>query len=144
MTFTTAEAARITRLTQRQLQWWDVRGYVKPARTAKGRGGPDRVYSEANLLGLLVLQHLREHGLRRNLIRKVTRSPNFTRLSEYCDGCLGTYYLNNGSWSGVAFNATELLQLAVLHSPVIVVDVQALWERVQKAVEKKEAANARC
>ena len=57
--FTSKEVVALTGITARQLQWWDERGVVKPARE-----GHRRLYS---------IQHLTEVGIICELRRKGSR-----------------------------------------------------------------------
>jgi len=64
--FTTRDVIGLTGLTARQLQWWDERGLVKPA-----RHGHRRIYSWDQLLTAAVICELRRRGFSRQRVRKV-------------------------------------------------------------------------
>ena len=67
-TFTTREVVQLTGISPRQLQWWDERGIVVPA-----RDGHTRVYSLDDLAEVAVICELRERGFSLQKIRRVIR-----------------------------------------------------------------------
>lgn len=66
--FTSREVMAHTGISARQLQWWDERGIVVPARE-----GHKRVYSIDDLAEVAVLCELRERGFSLQKIRRVIR-----------------------------------------------------------------------
>jgi DNA-binding transcriptional MerR regulator len=66
--FSSQEVIALTRITARQLQWWDERGVVKPERQ-----GHRRVYSMQNLNEVAVICELRRKGFPLQGVRKVMR-----------------------------------------------------------------------
>lgn len=66
--FSSLEIVALTGVTARQLQWWDERGVVKPARV-----GHHRVYSMQNLTEMAVICELRRKGFSLQGVRKVMR-----------------------------------------------------------------------
>ncbi|HET9697225.1 MAG TPA: MerR family transcriptional regulator [Terriglobales bacterium] len=66
--FTSAEVMARTGITARQLQWWDERGIVVPARQ-----GHKRLYSLDDLAEVAVICDLRERGFSLQRVRKVMR-----------------------------------------------------------------------
>ena len=71
-TYSAREVATITRLTARQLQWWDAHrvfaSAIAPRRTAAG-GFTERRYTPVDLLELMVLADLRRQGMSISRIR---------------------------------------------------------------------------
>lgn len=67
-TFTSKEVVALTRISARQLQWWDEQGIVVPARE-----GHKRSYSIADLAEVAILCELRERGFSLQKIRSVIR-----------------------------------------------------------------------
>ena len=67
-TFTSREVVQLTGISPRQLQWWDERGIVVPARE-----GHNRVYSLDDLAEVAVICELRERGFSLQKIRRVIR-----------------------------------------------------------------------
>jgi DNA-binding transcriptional MerR regulator len=66
--FTSSEVVAVTGITPRQLQWWDERGIVRPARE-----GRVRVYSAGDLAEVAVICELRSRGFSLQRVRKVMR-----------------------------------------------------------------------
>jgi DNA-binding transcriptional MerR regulator len=66
--FPSQEVIALTGISARQLQWWDERGVVKPARE-----GHRRLYSMQNLTEVAVICELRRKGFSLQGVRKVMR-----------------------------------------------------------------------
>ena len=66
--FTSRAVVELTGISPRQLQWWDERGIVVPA-----RDGHKRVYSFDDLAEVAVICELRERGFSLQKIRRVLR-----------------------------------------------------------------------
>jgi DNA-binding transcriptional MerR regulator len=66
--FSSKEVVTLTGITPRQLQWWDERGIVVPARE-----GHKRFYSMDDLAEVAVLCELRQRGFSLQRVRKVMR-----------------------------------------------------------------------
>jgi DNA-binding transcriptional MerR regulator len=66
--YSSREVARITRITPRQLQWWDEQGIVRPLRE-----GRNRAYNFLDLAELMVISELRRKGFSLQGVRKVMR-----------------------------------------------------------------------
>jgi DNA-binding transcriptional MerR regulator len=64
--FTTKEVIGLAGITGRQLQWWDERGLVKPARV-----GHRRIYNWDQLVTAAVISQLRRRGFSLQRMRKV-------------------------------------------------------------------------
>ena len=67
-TFTSKEVVALTRISPRQLQWWDEQGIVVPA-----RDGHKRIYSLDDLAEVAVVCDLRARGFSLQKIRRVVR-----------------------------------------------------------------------
>jgi DNA-binding transcriptional MerR regulator len=67
-TLTSREVVALTGITPRQLQWWDERGIVVPARS-----GHKRLYSLEDLSEVAVICELRRRGFSLQRVRKVVR-----------------------------------------------------------------------
>jgi DNA-binding transcriptional MerR regulator len=93
--FTSQEVVRLTGITARQLQWWDERGLVVPARQ-----GHRRVYSFEDLTEVAVICELRRKGFSLQRMRKVVRflQKEFgKRLAETVGGSSNYHLLTDGS-----------------------------------------------
>jgi DNA-binding transcriptional MerR regulator len=66
--FTSNEVMALTGITARQLQWWDERGLVVPARQ-----GRNRLYTSDDLAEMAVLSQLRRKGFSLQRVRKIMR-----------------------------------------------------------------------
>ncbi len=66
--FSTREVLEVTGVSARQLQWWDERRIVIPARS-----GRIRVYSLSNLVDILLIEQLRRRGVSLAQVRRVLR-----------------------------------------------------------------------
>jgi DNA-binding transcriptional MerR regulator len=66
--FTSEQVVALTGITPRQLQWWDERGIVVPARE-----GHRRLYSMEDLAEVAVICELRSRGFSLQRVRKVVR-----------------------------------------------------------------------
>jgi DNA-binding transcriptional MerR regulator len=93
-TFSTQEVIRLTGITARQLQWWDERGIVVPARQ-----GHRRIYSFEDLSEVAVICELRRKGFSLQRMRKVVRflQKEFSkRLAETVSGSSSYHLLTDG------------------------------------------------
>ena len=82
--FSTREVLELTGVTARQLQWWDERRIVVPARQ-----GRNRVYSTTDLTDILVIEQLRHRSISLAQVRRVLRllrSELHVRLSDLVAG----------------------------------------------------------
>lgn len=84
----------MTGITPRQLQWWDERGIVVPARE-----GHKRLYSFEDLSEVAVICELRQRGFSLQRVRKVIRflQKEFSRrLAETVSGSSDYHLLTDG------------------------------------------------
>jgi DNA-binding transcriptional MerR regulator len=92
--FSSQDVVRLTGITARQLQWWDERGIVVPARQ-----GHRRVYSFEDLTEVAVICELRRKGFSLQRMRKVVRflQKEFSqRLAETVGGVSSYHLLTDG------------------------------------------------
>ena len=92
--FTSQDVIRLTGITARQLQWWDERGIVVPARE-----GHRRTYSFEDLTEVAVICELRNKGFSLQRMRKVVRflQKEFSkRLAETVGGSSSYHLLTDG------------------------------------------------
>ena len=93
-TFSTQDVIRLTGITARQLQWWDERGIVVPARE-----GHRRTYSFEDLTEVAVICELRNKGFSLQRMRKVVRflQKEFSkRLAETVSASSSYHLLTDG------------------------------------------------
>lgn len=74
LSYTAAQARRAAGITQRQLDYWEQRGLLRPSLAHPGRRGKDRRYSYTDLVKLRVVKELRQAGLSLQRIRKAVRA----------------------------------------------------------------------
>ena len=92
--FTSREVVALTGISLRQLQWWDERGIVVPA-----RDGHKRLYSFEDLSEVAVICELRRRGFSLQRVRKVVRflQREFSRrLAETVSGASDYHLLTDG------------------------------------------------
>ena len=92
--FTSREVVDLTGITPRQLQWWDERKIVVPA-----RDGHRRLYSFEDLSEVAVICELRRKGFSLQRVRKVIRflQREFSkRLAETVSGSSDYHLLTDG------------------------------------------------
>lgn len=93
-TFTSCQVVALTGITPRQLQWWDERGVVVPARE-----GHRRLYSLEDLTEVAVICELRGRGFSLQRVRKVLRflQREFgKRLAQTVGGASDYHLLTDG------------------------------------------------
>jgi DNA-binding transcriptional MerR regulator len=92
--FTSRDVVALTRITPRQLQWWDERGVVVP-----GRRGHKRIYSVEDLSEVAVICELRRRGFSLQRVRKVIdllQRQFGSRLAETITGASDYHLLTDG------------------------------------------------
>jgi DNA-binding transcriptional MerR regulator len=92
--FTSRDVVALTGITPRQLQWWDERGIVAPARE-----GHRRLYSLEDVTELAVICELRSKGFSLQRVRKVMRflQREFgRRLADMVHGSSEQHLLTDG------------------------------------------------
>jgi DNA-binding transcriptional MerR regulator len=92
--FTSRDVVSLTGITPRQLQWWDERRIVVPARE-----GRRRLYSMEDLAEIAVICQLRHRGFSLQRVRKVMRflQREFVkRLAETVSGASEYHLLTDG------------------------------------------------
>jgi DNA-binding transcriptional MerR regulator len=92
--FTSRDVVSLTGITPRQLQWWDERHIVVPA-----RAGRRRLYSMEDLAEIAVICELRHRGFSLQRVRKVMRflQQEFgKRLAETVSGASEYHLLTDG------------------------------------------------
>jgi len=88
--FTSRDIVRLTGISARQLQWWDERGLVVPARE-----GHRRVYTFEDLTEVAVICELRRKGLSLQRMRQVVRflQKEFSKRLAETVGATSNYHL---------------------------------------------------
>ena len=107
--FTSREAVRLTGITPRQLQWWDERGIVVPARE-----GHRRLYSLEDLTEIAVICQLRDRGFSLQRVRQVMRflQREFgKRLAETVSGSSDYHLLTDGQTLYLETSARQIVDI---------------------------------
>jgi DNA-binding transcriptional MerR regulator len=91
--FSTAEIARQTGFTERQLGYWDQRGIVRPSGQQSSGPGSRRVYTTDDLVQLNLIRQLKNHSWSTQKIREavarlrdVMNDPNPLKSAIVVDG----------------------------------------------------------
>jgi len=107
--FTSREVIALTGITARQLQWWDERGVVKPARE-----GHRRLYSMDQLTEIAVICQLRRKGFSLQGVRKVVRflAREFGKgLAESVDRNSDIHLLTDGKRLYLETSARQIVDI---------------------------------
>src|SRR5271154_6134915 len=142
--FTTREVIRFTGITPRQLQWWDERGIVVPARE-----GHRRLYSMEDLAEVAVICELRQRGFSLQRVRKVMRflQREFSkRLAETVTGSSDYHLLTDGHTLYLETSARQIVDiLKNSRQPMLAICLSDTVRQVRAVIrnaEKKASASA--
>jgi len=107
--FTSRDVVQLTGISLRQLQWWDERGIVVPARE-----GHRRLYSMQDLVEVAVICDLRHRGFSLQRVRKVVRflQREFSkRLAETVSGASDYHLLTDGKSLYLETSAEQIVDI---------------------------------
>src|SRR5438067_6462392 len=141
--FTSSEVIALTGITPRQLQWWDERRVVVPARE-----GHRRIYSMEGLAEVAVICELRERGFSLQRVRKVMRflQREFgKRLAETVTGGSDYHLLTDGTSLYVETSARQIVDiLKNARQPMLAVCLTDTVRQVRAVIRggKKGSASA--
>ena len=142
--FTSREVVTLTGITPRQLQWWDERGIVVPA-----RDGRRRLYSMEDLSEIAVICELRQRGFSLQRMRKVVRflQREFgKRLAETVSGASDYHLLTDGTNLYLETSAQQIVDiLKNARQPMLAICLSDAVRRVRAEIRsgtkrKKPAA----
>ena len=138
---TSNEVAALTGISLRQLQWWDERGLVVPARQ-----GHRRLYSLDDLAEVAVIAELRRKGFSLQRMRKVVRflrQEMGKRLVETVSGSSDYHLLTDGRRIYVENSAQQVIDiLKNARQPMFAVCLSDTVRRVHPRL-RKSASSAR-
>jgi DNA-binding transcriptional MerR regulator len=138
--FTSAEVVALTRITPRQLQWWDERGIVVPERQ-----GHRRLYSMVNLTELAVICDLRRRGFPLQRVRKVIRflQREFGKsLAETVSSASDYHLLTDGTTIYVETSARQILDvLKNTRQPVLAICLSDTVRQVRAEIRQLKKRN---
>ena len=107
--FSSRDVVGLTGITPRQLQWWDEKGIVVPARK-----GHRRLYSMGDLTEVALICELRRRGFSLQRVRKVVRflQREFgKRLAETVSGASEYHLLTDGSTLYLETSARQIVDI---------------------------------
>src|ERR1700746_1875029 len=141
--FTSREVVKLTGITPRQLQWWDERGIVIPA-----RDGRRRLYSMEDLSEIAVICELRQRGFSLQRMRKVLRflQREFgKRLAETVSGASDSHLLTDGTNLYLETSAQQIVDiLKNARQPMLAICLSDTVRRVRAEIKggKKQSKSA--
>ncbi len=144
--FTSREVVVLTGISLRQLQWWDERRIVVPARE-----GHRRLYSTEDLAEVAVICELRRRGFSLQRVRKVVRflQREFSkRLAETVSGSSDYHLLTDGRTLYLETSARQIVDiLKNSRQPMLAIclsdTVRQVRAVIRKAGKKASAREAR-
>jgi DNA-binding transcriptional MerR regulator len=135
--FTTREVIQFTGITPRQLQWWDERRIVVPARE-----GHRRLYSMEDLAEVAVICELRQRGFSLQRVRKVMRflQREFSkRLAETVSGASSYHLLTDGKTLYLETSARQIVDiLKNARQPMLSICLSDAVQRVRAEIRAKK------
>jgi DNA-binding transcriptional MerR regulator len=144
VSFTSSEVMAQTGITARQLQWWDERGIVVPARE-----GHRRFYSLDDLAEVAVICDLRQRGFSLQRVRKVMRllQKEFKkRLVDTVTAHSEYHLLTDGNRIYLKTSAEQVIEiLKNSRQPMLTLCLSDTVRQIQAELinEKVEPASAR-
>lgn len=136
--FTSREVIQFTGITPRQLQWWDERGVVVPARE-----GHRRLYSMEDLAEVAVICELRRKGFSLQRVRKVMRflQREFSkRLAETVSGTSEYHLLTDGRTLYLETSPRQIVDiLKNARQPMLTICLSDAVRQVRTEIRTKKA-----
>lgn len=131
--FTSRQVVALTGLSPRQLQWWDERGLVVPARQ-----GRRRLYSMEDLSEIAVICELRQRGFSLQRMRRVARflEREFgKRLAETVGGASDYHLLTDGTNLYLETSAQQIVDiLKNARQPMLAICLSDTVRRVRAGI----------
>jgi DNA-binding transcriptional MerR regulator len=139
--FTSRDVIAFTGITARQLQWWDERRIVVPARQ-----GHRRLYSMEDLAEIAVICELRRKGFSLQRVRKVMRflQREFSkRLAETVSGASEYHLLTDGRTLYLETSAKQILDiLKNSRQPMFAICLSDTVRQVRAVIRSSKKNNA--
>jgi DNA-binding transcriptional MerR regulator len=139
--FPSQDVIALTGITARQLQWWDERGVVKPARE-----GHRRLYSMQNLTEISVICELRRKGFSLQGVRKVMRflEREFGKgLAEIVSRNSDVHLLTDGTHLYLETSARQIVDiLKNSNQPILGVCLSDAVRQVRAEVVARKASTS--
>lgn len=138
--FTSRDVVALTGISLRQLQWWDERGIVVPARQ-----GHRRVYSFEDLSEVAVICELRRKGFSLQRVRKVVRflQREFSkRLAHTVTGASEYHLLTDGRTLYLETSAKQIVDiLKNSRQPMLAICLSDTVRQVRADIHSSKKAN---
>ena len=138
--FTSRDVTALTGITARQLQWWDERRIVVPARQ-----GHRRLYSMEDLAEIAVICELRRRGFSLQRVRKVMRflQREFSkRLAETVSGSSEYHLLTDGRTIYLETSAKQILDiLKNARQPMFAICLSDTVRQVRAVIRSSKKGN---
>jgi DNA-binding transcriptional MerR regulator len=135
--FTSRDVVSLTGITPRQLQWWDERHIVVPARE-----GRRRLYSMEDLAEVAVICELRRRGFSLQRVRKVMRflQREFgKRLAETVSGTSEYHLLTDGKTLYLETSPRQIVDiLKNARQPMLTICLSDTVRRVRAEIRAKK------
>ena|SRR6202142_2640754 len=135
--FTSRDVVSLTGITPRQLQWWDERRIVVPARE-----GRCRLYSMEDLAEVAVICQLRKRGFSLQRVRKVMRflQREFgKRLAETVSGASEYHLLTDGKTLYLETSPRQIVDiLKNARQPMLTVCLSDTVRQVRSEIRAKK------
>ncbi len=139
--FTSRDVAALTGITPRQLQWWDERRIVVPARE-----GRRRIYSMEDLAEVAVICELRHRGFSLQRVRKVMRflQREFgKRLAETVTGTSEYHLLTDGKTLYLETSPRQIVDiLKNARQPMLTVCLSDTVRQVRAEIRAKKSSSS--
>jgi DNA-binding transcriptional MerR regulator len=140
--FTSRDVVELTGITPRQLQWWDERGVVVPARE-----GHRRLYSMEDLAEIAVICQLRRKGFSLQRVRKVMRflQREFSkRLAETVSGASEYHLLTDGRSLYLETSPQQIVDiLRNARQPMLAVCLSDAVRQVRAEIRARSSSDTR-
>jgi DNA-binding transcriptional MerR regulator len=143
-TFTSRDVVRLTGISLRQLQWWDERGIVVPARE-----GHSRIYALDDLTEVSIICELRLRGFSLQKIRRVIRFLQRElgrRLVETVRAASEYHLLTDGNHIFLEDSARGVVDLLKnSRQPMLAICLSDTLQRIESVIrgEKKRSVAVR-
>jgi len=139
--FTSRDVVALTGITPRQLQWWDERRIVVPARQ-----GHRRLYSMEDLAEVAVICELRHRGFSLQRVRKVMRflQREFgKRLAETVSGASEYHLLTDGKTLYLETSPRQIVDiLKNARQPMLTICLSDTVRQVRAEMRAKQSSSA--
>jgi len=137
--FSTREVLELTGSTARQLQWWDEKRIIVPA-----RDGRRRIYSAEDVIQIHVIEELRRRGISLTAVRRVLRflrRETGVALSDLAVGNSEYHLLLDGKNLYLETDNGQIVNLIRnTYQPVFVICLSEAARRVMKSPPVKRSS----